>query len=89
MFFTIDETCPRVVQAVVTRQPACEAHALHPVRSLVGSDNGFLDRCMDILTRSIFHRHITRHLFHPLLIRMTCDSGQAYPPALQMMKKST
>jgi len=52
MFFTIDETCPRIVQAVVTRQPACETHALHPVRSLVGSDNGFLDRCRDIRTRS-------------------------------------
>jgi hypothetical protein len=35
----------------------------------------------------IFHRHIARHLFHPLLIRMTRDSGQAYPPALQMNKK--
>src|SRR5205823_5269527 len=35
----------------------------------------------------IFHRHIARHLFHPFLIRMTCDSGQAYPPALQMNEK--
>src|SRR2546429_1830680 len=40
-----------------------------------------------ILLNGIFHRHITRHLFHPLLIRMTCDSGQAYPPALQMNEK--
>src|SRR5207253_6075575 len=36
---------------------------------------------------SIFHRHITRQLFHPLLIPMTWDSGQAYPPALQMNEK--
>jgi len=35
----------------------------------------------------IFHRHIARHLFHPLLIRMMCDSGQAYPPALQINEK--
>src|SRR5438874_11194118 len=41
---------------------------------------------MDQKTR-IFHRRITRHLFHPLLMRMTCDSGQAYPPALQMNEK--
>src|ERR1039458_4978169 len=36
---------------------------------------------------SIFHGHIARHLFHPLLIRTTGDSGQAYPPALQMNEK--
>src|SRR5271169_4655337 len=36
---------------------------------------------------SIFHRHIARHLLHPRLIRMTGDSGQAYPPALQMNEK--
>src|SRR5208337_1689958 len=35
----------------------------------------------------IFHRHIARHLFHPLLIRMTRNSGQAYPPTLQMNEK--
>src|ERR1019366_1793216 len=36
---------------------------------------------------SIFHGHIACHLFHPLLIRTTCDAGQAYPPALQMNEK--
>ena len=35
----------------------------------------------------IFHRHIARHLLHPLLIRMMCDSGQAYPLALQINEK--
>src|SRR2546430_17093319 len=37
----------------------------------------------------IFHRHIARHLFHPLLIRMTCDSGQAYPPAQERSEEHT
>jgi len=52
MFFAIDETRPRVVQAV-GHLTACLRNTRAPSRSrLMGSDNGFLDRCRDIRTRS-------------------------------------
>ncbi len=35
----------------------------------------------------LLHRHVAPHLFHPLLVRMGCDSGQTNPPSLQLDKE--
>src|ERR1035438_5289963 len=35
----------------------------------------------------LLHRHLAPYLFHPLLLRMGCDSGQTNPPTLQLDKE--